>query len=99
MRLIDADTAIYRMQKYKSVGELTARSAIRIVKELADTEQVDAVEVVRCKDCRWCEDTGMSGLYCINPDNRNPMGCGADEFCNCGERKGAKDARNDIQTD
>lgn len=49
----------------------------------------DAVPVVRCKDCVWCEDQGMSGLYCNHPDNRNPCGCRPNDFCNDGERKEA----------
>lgn len=47
----------------------------------------DVVPVVRCKDCVWCEDQGMSGLYCNHPDNRNPCGCRPNDFCNDGERK------------
>lgn len=45
------------------------------------------VEVVYCKDCRWCEDAGMSGLYCNHPDNRNPVGCRPQDYCNDGERR------------
>jgi hypothetical protein len=45
------------------------------------------VEVVRCKDCKWCEDMFMSGMYCNHPDNRNPLGCRPNDYCNDGERK------------
>jgi hypothetical protein len=48
--------------------------------------RADVVEVVRCKDCKWCEDLLMSGLYCNHPDNRNPINCLPTDFCNCGER-------------
>lgn len=47
----------------------------------------DVVPVVRCKECKFCEDLGMSGLYCNHLDNRNPCGCRANDFCNDGERK------------
>lgn len=47
----------------------------------------DVVRVVRCKNCIWCEDHGKSGLYCNHPDNRNPCGCRAIDFCNNGQRK------------
>lgn len=47
----------------------------------------DVVKVVRCKNCKHSEDQGISGLYCNHPDNRNPIYCLPDEFCNCGEPK------------
>ena len=47
----------------------------------------DMVEVVRCQECRWCEDTRPSVLYCNHPDNRNPLGCLPDDYCNDGERE------------
>ena len=45
----------------------------------------DMVEVVRCQECLWRKDMGMSGLYCHHPDNRNPLGCRPDDYCNDGE--------------
>ena len=47
----------------------------------------DVVEVVRCKDCKWSEDLLMSGIYCNHPDNRNPLSCRPNDYCNDGERK------------
>lgn len=47
----------------------------------------ERVEVVRCKDCKWCTDMGMSGLYCDHPDDRNPIVCLPTDYCNCGERR------------
>ena len=46
---------------------------------------LDVVVVTRCKNCKWCEDMGMSGLYCNHPDNRNPLGCRPDDYCSDGE--------------
>ena len=40
---------------------------------------VDAVEVVRCKDCKWHTDN-----FC---NNFNVIGFGNDDFCSLGERK------------
>lgn len=54
---------------------------------IAGTPTADVVEVVRCKNCKWCEDLLMSGLYCNHPDNRNPINCFPTDFCNCGERR------------
>ena len=47
----------------------------------------DVVEVVRCEDCKHCDDMAMSGLWCNHPDNRNPLGCRPGDFCNDGVRK------------
>lgn len=69
------------------------RVVLTCYKDLADVVRsipaADVVPVVRCKDCVWCEDQGMSGLYCNHPDNRNPCGCRPNDFCNDGERKEA----------
>lgn len=48
----------------------------------------DVVEVVRCKDCKYCYKMGVSGLYwaCKHPD-RNPNGCSPNDYCNYGERE------------
>ena len=50
-------------------------------------DKADYVSVVRCKDCKHCIDEGMSGLWCNHADNRNPIGCRPDDYCNDGERK------------
>lgn len=47
----------------------------------------DVVSVVRCKDCVYCVDLGTSGLYCDHDDNRNPLGCRPNDYCNDGERR------------
>ena len=49
--------------------------------------KADIVPVVRCKDCKYCIDEGMSGLYCEHPDGRNTIHCRPDDYCNDGERK------------
>lgn len=46
--------------------------------------KADFVEVVRCKDCKYCEDRAMSGLWCTHPDNRNPLGCRKEDYCSDG---------------
>lgn len=52
MRLIDKDDLLRYMRKCKAFGELSAKSAIRKV-EACPT--VDAVPVIRCKDCKHFE--------------------------------------------
>ena len=48
--------------------------------EIENLPSVDAVEVVRCKDCQ-CYDS--KNYYCTYLDNSN----GPDGFCNFGERE------------
>ena len=65
MRLIDAD-ALYELidggfdLDFDEVPE-TKRELLRMVDE---QETVNAVPVVRCKDCRWHEDEQLGMVYC-----------------------------------
>ena len=79
-RLIDADALYMNLVKMKDFGELTAKKAIRIV-ENAPT--VDAVPVIRCKDCKCFGNYESYGHYCEN-DNFVTTG---EEFCSWAERK------------
>lgn len=46
---------------------------------------VEAVEVVRCKDCKhWIADDDVG--YCDNPDGLDNY-ARPDDFCSCGERR------------
>lgn len=51
------------------------------------TPTVDAVEVVRCKDCKWCEErqgrTGNVYNLCVYLNTW----VDEDHFCSCGERR------------
>lgn len=46
---------------------------------LVDVPSVDAVEVVRCKDCRFKTEPGQPNILCYNMKD--------DDFCSYGERK------------
>ena len=66
--------------------------AIEILTEIEYAPTVDAVEVVRCKDCKHCKpDENIIGAYgdCDRFDryNGNSM-VQADDFCSYGEKKG-----------
>lgn len=89
MRLIDTDTLISNLEHtcYKfsadSPCHITAKSLIRLL-EIQPT--IDAVPVVRCKDCKHyvlhalaCRNEHMNGVIAMNG------------FCSYGERRG-KDA-------
>ena len=47
----------------------------------------DAVPVVRCHECKYCVEEGLTGLRCKHPDDRNPIVCRKNDYCNEGKRK------------
>lgn len=89
MRLIDADTL--KAEFTGNFNELWHYTGVRAVIDNAPT--IDAVPVVRCKEClnsyKCCDGT----LRCDNsygPDNMDRE-VSADWFCANGERKEVKD--------
>ena len=76
-RLIDANALIKEANSDGAYGYVDA-------KQIADAPTVDAVEVVRCKDCRHMEKSKY-GRYCQIWGMHN--GHGDDGFCCYGERK------------
>lgn len=89
-RLIDANAfynrlrnTVYDIAENDDFGHLQLGYSHDIISEvLKQTKTVDAVEVVRCKDCKFFHDKGyctlVSGLCRIKPEN---------DFCSHGERK------------
>lgn len=82
-RLIDADLLIkdgWTLEKRGKSGRLIRTMSI------ADVPTVDAVEVVRCKDCKWCH-----AGYCERYDDLIPFGCINEDwdnwYCAEGERR------------
>ena len=49
-------------------------------------KEADSEQVVYCRECKYREDHFMGGLYCNHPDNRNPLGCRPNDYCNDGVR-------------
>ena len=86
MRLIDADKIRYAKDwvvtdRISKVGGYNAKAIYRVTKEEIDAmPTVDAVEVVRCKDCKWY------GYYSCEMGGNNWMRDG-NGFCDRGERK------------
>ena len=68
-RLIDADVLMNEANSDGAYGYVDA-------KQIADAPTIDAVEVVRCKDCKY-----FKTRLCENEDNYD------DWFCADGERK------------
>ena len=58
MRLIDADALIAEANKDGAYGYVDA-------KQIADAPTVDAVEVVRCEDCKLGDKVKIFDLDCI----------------------------------
>lgn len=92
MRLIDADRADVVIIYDKS-NELTQVSAIReyIKRQKAFLDKfptIDAVPVVRCRDCKYHEDTHVTGFeHCCLYD----LTMRYNDFCSYGKREGGAD--------
>ena len=81
MRLIDADALEYHivenpMVRYEFIHKT----------EINNAPTIDAVPVVRCKDCKcwteWANGTGSCSRFALDW-----IGTDADDFCSMGERK------------
>ena len=100
MRLIDADrlkdSIMFTCDLGGWIGETLLQIKKLAVKYIEKAPTIDAVEVVRCKDCKYrygndcpmrhvewvkCEEDGFIELDDIMQDNTMD-----DMFCNCGER-------------
>ena len=80
MRLIDGDVLIDEANSDGAYGYVDA-------KQIADAPAVDAVPVVRCKDCKhWHKDTVFCD-YMSYGEASERVNWYADDFCSYGERK------------
>lgn len=86
MRLIDADWVLEHIKPYELSDEdwnVTGGTAIRLIHNAIDqAPTIDAVPVVRCKDCEYFGVNDENVPYCFNPfglDDPEPNG-----FCNYG---------------
>ena len=86
MRLIDAD-ALKEGLKEKMYGHPFNRNFLSIVVDSAPT--IDAVPVVRCRECKWWQEDDDIG-HCDNPDGLDNY-AKPDDFCSYGERKEGAD--------
>ena len=91
MRLIDADAFVKWIERQKRLAKITTIMAIQ------ETHTIDAVPVVRCKDCKywekidngtWCHQGRIDGT-CRQLVNRwaEQYMTTQDDFCSYGERK------------
>lgn len=85
-RLIDADAAKLTANDY-AMFRCQLGGLVDVVEFLNDMPTVDAVPVVRCKDCKhWHKDTVFCG-YMLYREASERVNWYADDFCSYGERK------------
>ena len=87
MRLIDADALekIYSRNSITDIVEVVERTVLR---HLKDAPTIDAVEVVRCKECKHGTEFGEDYNCRIYPEWYWFKG---DHFCADGERRTSDD--------
>lgn len=76
--LYERDEVYYRDTFYSGVR--------RVLQAICDAPTVDAVQVVRCKDCIYWESGKSYVPYCNRFEN-GLQDCEADDFCSYGERR------------
>lgn len=80
MRLIDADKIRYRDM---SDGQVNGGVWYTFIEDIQKQPTVDAVPVIRCKDCKcWDKPNGWNG-WC----DKHSILVEADDFCSSAERK------------
>ena len=89
MRLIDADWVLEHTKSYELSDEdwsVMGGTAIRLIcHAINQAPTIDAVPIVRCKDCEYFGLNDENVPYCSNPFGLNdpePNG-----FCNYGRKK------------
>ena len=92
MRLIDADAVLLHKRKMSGAdfgGEFWDEAVL--ASDIKNAPTVDAVSVVRCKDCKhWHKDT-MFCSYMPYGEASERVNWYADDFCSYGERKDGDD--------
>lgn len=88
-RLIDANALLERMNVVTADDTCPLHIAAEIDQEIALSPTVDAVEVVRCKDCKhWEKETGSCTEHPTYYDHGMAWYIyDEDDFCSQGERR------------
>lgn len=86
MRLADVDTIYDEVEKqYKGSTGIERNCNRNFLDLICDAPTIDAVPVVRCRECIYATRPGDNLVYCDNFE-RDMM---PDDFCSVGERKEA----------
>lgn len=83
IRLIDADVYLKKVCTYNETGCGSCRFQTKCP---ADEPTIDAVEVVRCKDCKWGKEV-CGNIECWIDMNLPPEYHGYYWYCPNGEKK------------
>jgi hypothetical protein len=87
MRLIDADRLLSEPMKNKYYHLKNGDTAVPLI-DIKNAPTVDAVEVVRCRDCLYWQKSNLFSGYMVF---RYVVDCSVvrreDDFCSRGERK------------
>lgn len=87
MRLIDADWVLAHLKPYEPSDEewgVTGGTALRLIHNAVDNAPtVDAIPVVRCKDCKYSGVYSTGNLYCMHQGGMLPST--PSDFCCHGE--------------
>ena len=93
-RLIDANVVLakqFTTGLSDASGNYYGYADVVFADDIENAPTVDAVEVVRCKDCKYwgqdvCSYTGDDESFCTNPDGLDNY-AHPDDFCSYGERR------------
>jgi len=103
MRLIDADKLLetIKVHDYPLKDHLNSTDngmfTIGIQQDVDEQPAVDAVPVVRCRECKWYKEGKLLGptKFCFRLRDADGERIGynfaSDDFCSHGERKGGAD--------
>lgn len=87
MRLIDADALLDATRNFCD-GYKVNWTDNKVLSWIDHASTIDAVPVVRCKDCKHCNPTDGGSPLCTY----HRIACSYNDFCSYGERKdGAED--------
>ena len=91
MRLIDADWVLAHIKPYELSDEdwsVTGGTAIRLIHNAIDqAPTIDAVPVVRCKDCKFGDWDSESHDAMVCMRTKDGFWRSGNDFCSFGERK------------
>ena len=94
MRLVDAKmycTELYNEMNYPGRSEEFMTAIDVAIADLADAPTVDAVEVVRCRDCKFgdWDSEPHDAMVCMR--TKDGFWRSGNDFCSYGERKDGAD--------
>ena len=89
-RYINYDAIDYRNYNLHDKSEEFLNGIIYMAQRIEDAPTIDAVSVVRCKECKYASDNKVYGCMCnhFNDNDWDYHRMYADDFCSRGEREG-----------